>query len=176
MQKTKYLLALFLVLYSSSFVSTPAYAASPTPPSMEVTYPGLLPDHPFYFLKVAKDNVIGFFKGKPEDRAKYALLQSEKYLGAGHLLITEKKDYKLARISLDNANQALKEAIKQTESAKKEGIATNELCQKIKDTAKKQLEIYTFLEGQYTLDDALNVDSGKKQASELFRVASSMHP
>lgn len=179
MQKIKYVIVIFFISHLSFLISDKAFAThsvSPGSSSMEVTYPGLLPDHPLYFLKVAKDNVVGFFKGEPIDRASYSLLQTEKHLGASHLLITEKKNQELGLLSLENAQSSLEEAIKYTEAAKKEGKSTHDLCQKLKQTAKKHVELYALLEQQHKKENAAKIVDGKTRAEDLATTVYALRP
>jgi hypothetical protein len=181
--KYKTISILFAVLITHySFLSpvqTFAQDSFTTPPASapyEMTYPGILPDHPFYFLKVAKDNVIGFFKGDPLDRASFSLLQADKYMTASHMLLTQKKNSELAFSSLQRSQDYLEEAIKQTDAAKKEGVGTQEISQKIKVETKKHTMMMEELAKHIDKKDADKFALEKKRADSLTKTAAALRP
>ena len=54
-------------------------------------YPGMLPDHPFYWLKMARDRIQLWLTAKPLLRAERLLLYADKRLGAGWALVDGNK-------------------------------------------------------------------------------------
>src|SRR5579883_115828 len=68
---------------SQSAGSSQSAAVSPTGvPDYVLPYPGILPDNPFYFLKVLRDRLILFFISNPTKKSSFYLLQSDKRLEA----------------------------------------------------------------------------------------------
>lgn len=84
------------ILLSLAFIPQ-ALAIAPTPsiPAASVEYslpyPGLLPDNPFYVLKVVRDQLILWLVRDPNEKAFYQLLLSDKRLTAGEILINTGK-------------------------------------------------------------------------------------
>jgi hypothetical protein len=161
---------------SISTVSAQEVTSDPTPTSYELSHPGMLPDHPLYFLKIARDNVMGFFKGDPLDKAAYALLQSDKHIAASHILINQKNNTELANVSLEQAQNYLAQAIDQTEAAKKEGNNITEISQQLKNASKKQLTIVNELEKQTSSQNKEAFILQKKEAEELAKQAHALRP
>ncbi len=56
-----------------------------------LAYPGMLPDHPLYFLKMARDRVWLWLTPDPLKKAELLLLFADKRLGAGKALIEGNK-------------------------------------------------------------------------------------
>lgn len=54
-------------------------------------YPGILPDHPFYFLKMIRDRLWVWLTTDPEQRARLYLLLADKRLAAGERLLAKNK-------------------------------------------------------------------------------------
>src|SRR5688572_7269837 len=50
-------------------------------------YPGILPDHPLYFLKMMRDRVVEWSLFRPERKAEYFMFLADKRIGAGRVLI-----------------------------------------------------------------------------------------
>jgi hypothetical protein len=176
----KKLVILFLIFHLSFLISPQTVSADdieldPTPVSYEMTHPGLLPDHPLYFLKVARDTMTGFFKGKPEEKAAFALQQADKHMVASHMLLVQKDNPELAYTSLQHAQNYLEEAITQTNAAKKEGWDTQEMCQKVKNASKKHVVILTELGKHISPEDKQQFTEEKKRADSLLHMATALH-
>lgn len=72
----------------------------------ELPYPGMLPDNPFYFLKAIRDNIIKMLINDDLKRAKFSLLNAEKRMFAGKLLVDKGKD-ELAIETISKSNNYL---------------------------------------------------------------------
>ncbi len=87
-------LASFL-FYTKIFAVTPPAAVTPAPvvPKVEynLPYPGILPDHPLYFLKQLRDKILDFLITDPVKKAEFYILQADKRLSMGIALTDEKK-------------------------------------------------------------------------------------
>lgn len=85
------LMALNLISYS------PVNAQKVTlAPEYELPYPGILPDHPFYILKVVRDRIVIFFTKKPQDKVSLYILLADKRLAMGEKLVEKKKEKQAA--------------------------------------------------------------------------------
>ena len=104
--KNKLLLIFSLFFLSLIFVSTPTVASAqevnltPTPTQAivkyDLAYPGMLPDNPFYKLKVLRDKIIASSIFNPLKKIDFLLLQTDKGILATAILI-DKNEIDLAQ-------------------------------------------------------------------------------
>jgi hypothetical protein len=115
---------------------------SPTPVDYPLPYPGMLPDNPFYFLKVFRDNLTAFFLSKPIDKANFDLMQSDKNVQASYLLVTQQQGKTLLAFqTFSQAQDDFEQALMQAENAKKQGYSTKELADKFSNANQKHEQI-----------------------------------
>ncbi len=107
---------------------TPLGAEAPASPSSqmepqrvayELTYPGMLPDNPFYILKVIRDGIVKMLINDPLKRAQFSLLNSDKRMYAGRMLVDKGKD-KLALETIAKSNNYLDDALTSIMEAQKQ--------------------------------------------------------
>src|SRR5580692_5886046 len=86
-----FFIAVYISLASAyaQVASSSSQQIAPSQVDYQLPYPGLLPDNPLYFLKMIRDNLTAFFIGKPLDKAQFDLLQSDKDVQSGYLLVTQ---------------------------------------------------------------------------------------
>ncbi|MEA3355301.1 MAG: DUF5667 domain-containing protein [Patescibacteria group bacterium] len=72
-------------------------------------YPGILPDSPFYWLKMVRDRVGLWLSFNPLQKAEKLLLYADKRLGAGYSLVDGNK-IKLGVTTLTKAEKYLEKA------------------------------------------------------------------
>lgn len=65
---------------------TPTPMPAPTPVEYALPYPGMLPDHPLYFLKNLRDRIIELLITDPINKAEFYLLQADKKLNMSIIL------------------------------------------------------------------------------------------
>lgn len=180
-KKKHFFIPAFALFIFSFFILSPvsAFAEETGDMSAEkvinytLPYPGLLPDHPFYFLKLVRDNMTGFFIGKPLEKAAFALEQADKYVAASRLTMQEKGEKEDA-ISLFTQSQGyLAEAITQTEAAKKQGINITEFSEQLTLASKKHKEVLLILENDTETSEGLIVQ--KQQADKLIKSVLALH-
>lgn len=97
----KKVIFLFIVLFV--LITTPSFAKTSSPNSQPATkssytlpYPGMLPDHPLYKLKVLRDKIIPFFIDNPEAKINFYLELTDKGMAATEILV-DKGKIKLAQ-------------------------------------------------------------------------------
>jgi hypothetical protein len=91
-------------------VATGAGETTAGPVDYYLPYPGILPDHPLYWLKMVRDRVRLWLTREPLARAERLLLYADKRLGAGWALIDgEKTD--LGVTTLTKAEKYLERAM-----------------------------------------------------------------
>ena len=84
----------------------------------ELPYPGILPDSPFYFLKVIRDGIVKLLINEDMKMARFSLENAEKRMYAGKLLIDKSKD-ELALSTISKSNNYLDDAMRAVMDAKK---------------------------------------------------------
>lgn len=58
----------------------------------ELPYPGILPDHPLYKLKVLRDRIVIFFTKDPRKRVQLYVLLADKRLAMGEKLVERQRE------------------------------------------------------------------------------------
>lgn len=121
------LFALFVLLKPAVFFAQEKIIETETPVGVEVAasissvivpvrvnyelpYPGMLPDHPLYFLKVARDGIVKRLINDDLKMARFGLLTAEKRMFAGKMLVDKKKDG-IAIDAISKSNNYFNEAI-----------------------------------------------------------------
>lgn len=64
---------------------------TPTPVKYDLAFPGMLPDHPLYKLKVLRDKVTLFLTRDPMKKAQYHLLLADKRIHMAAMLVDKGK-------------------------------------------------------------------------------------
>ncbi|CAN5202774.1 hypothetical protein BH11PAT1_BH11PAT1_4970 [soil metagenome] len=130
-----------LVDSEQAIQASPA-ATTTSIPEYFLPYPGLLPDSPLYFLKVARDRVVGFLIHDPLKKAEFNLLQADKRVQAGLNLVQKNKTKEqLAYTTVLKGENYFEDAIVKVREAKSQGIVTNDLSTKLMQANKKHIEI-----------------------------------
>lgn len=109
--KKVFLLILFLFL-----LSKPAIAVGV---EYYLPYPGILPDSPFYVLKVLRDKVVSWTIQDPVQKSFYLLLLSDKRLAAGQVLINSGKE-EIGANTLMQSGEYFKDSIDLAEKLSRE--------------------------------------------------------
>lgn len=91
------------MVFSQEEIAQPAPDSEPTPPATpsaiikyDLAYPGILPDHPLYKIKVFRDKVSAGLISNPAKKIEYYLLQADKGILAAAMLV-DKKNIDLAK-------------------------------------------------------------------------------
>lgn len=119
-------------------------SATPTPPKEEyaLPYPGLLPNHPLYFLKTTRDKVISFLIADSYKKAEFNLLQADKRLSAALSLMEKEKGKEQIVVStISKGLNYFEEAIAQSQAAQKEGRDIKDITKKFFASLEKHKEI-----------------------------------
>ncbi len=144
--------AVSLFLISASFVyadsSESAALISPTPKPVEyeLPYPGLLPDHPLYFLRAVRDTMQNIFTSNPLKKAEFHLLQADKSVSASVLLSEKQDTLQLAGATAVEAQVHFEKALDFLGNAKTQGLEVNELARKMHLANEKHQETLLLLE------------------------------
>lgn len=165
----------FLNFVTTSFAveKDSSIRAPQTTVQYDLSYPGLLPDHPFYVLKQVRDNMMTLLIGKPLDRSAFMLLQSDKQVSTAKLLVDQKKDVNMIKDSCISSQKLFEDAIDDAQSAKQEGFATGDLITQLRMASKKHYEIMREILVQLSPEEKkMFVDIEKRSLELIPRTAS----
>lgn len=144
----KYLLVIFTLCFclltGRSYAVSPTI--SPTPEVKEINYqlpyPGILPDHPLYPLKVIRDKIYDLVLSDPVKKTEFKLLMADKRFFMGYLLFNQGKN-KLCEQTVSKGSKYYEEAVLSFFKAEKEGRDLRTLRQKLIDASLKYQELLT---------------------------------
>jgi len=109
-----------------------------------LSYPGILPDHPLYWLKMIRDRVQLWLTTKPLAKAEKLLLYADKRLGAGWALIEGNK-VELGVTTLTKGEKYLERAMIET-TRFEEGGDEMRFKEKLGKAVMKHEEVLLLLE------------------------------
>lgn len=132
--------ALSIFLSNNVLAQTASLSGNIKHVEYNLPYPGILPDSPLYFLKVVRDNLLGFFIAEPLKKADYNLLMADKRLTSASALV-DKKNYPLAITTLSKAGNYFDKAIQDAAKVKGEGKDASEILNKLWIASQKHQEI-----------------------------------
>ena len=155
-----------------STASDPASSST----NYDLTYPGILPDNPLYFLKMAKDNVLSFFIGKPLEKATFILMQSDKQISASKLLLNQNKDKSLIHETTVNSQNYFEAAIDTTIDAKKQGYDIHEIIGILQSASKKHHQIIDEINSNLSVSDQKQFVDVSAKADDLMKTTASLKP
>lgn len=145
-------LSVFLVLFY--FLTTPGFtvhAQDATLSAQKIVYafpyPGMLPDSPLYFLKAARDRIVGFLLSDFSKRAEFNLLTSDKRIAAAEILATRGKQ-EIAISTLSKSNNYFDLAITSAEKAKSMGKNVDTVLSNLQNSALKHQEVLLVIESK----------------------------
>lgn len=117
---------------------------SPTPIDYDLAYPGMLPDSPIYFVKVARDRIVQLLILSKVNKSFYSMLLSDKRLSAGQSLIESGKT-SLGATTVASSEEFFTEAVEQATKAKEDGLEVTELLAKLSVAVVKHQEVISEL-------------------------------
>lgn len=138
-----------LGILTTSKVILAAPTPTPTPAAAKkvdyfLAYPGILPDHFLYPVKMIRDRIWLWLTVDPLKKAEVMLLFADKRLGAGKALVEGGKA-DLGMTTLSKAEKYLESAISQEKIARQSGKDTQALLEKLNKASLKHEEVLTEL-------------------------------
>lgn len=110
-------------------------------------YPGMLPDNPFYSVKILRDHIVLFLISDPVKKAEFKLLQADKRLQAGVYLWREDKEKADLVIStISKGENYFEQALDDTRQAKREGRDIGALAGDLAQSSRKHTQILSALQ------------------------------
>ncbi len=106
----------------------------------ELPWPGILPDHPLYRLKMLRDRIWGFLIRDPLRKSQWCLLMADKRIWASQMLM-EKGKFNLAVTTATKAEKYLERAVGRAFQAEKMGKGNKTFFEKILKASVKHEEM-----------------------------------
>lgn len=177
--KLKIILAIFLFANLGVIGNVHAQEATEATQSSkvdyELSYPGLLPDHPLYFLKATRDRIISFFTSNPLKKARFNLLQADKRTQASYLLV-DKGKIDLSQSTLSKAENYFEEAVNNTKEAKSQGIEVTDMARSLRLANIKHNEVFVDITRKLSAQDLKKFDVEKKRLADLGKEVEKISP
>jgi len=129
-------------------------------------YPGILPDHPLYMVKRARDYILERVIVEPVRKGEFYLLQADKRLQMGVMLMEAKK-FELAESTVSKAEKYMEKATETLlEYQRQEAVVPTHIADRLRISLSKHEEIIT--------DMMMGVQEGQKNGltESLTRVIS----
>lgn len=121
-------------------------AASNTSVAYDMPYPGVLPDNPLYFVKIARDRTLEFFTRDYIKKAKLYLLYSDKRFVMAEMLAKKGKT-KLAVSTLSKGEKYFLKIPQLLKDSKQQGVTPpDDLVLRLKLANAKHKEIIDMLQ------------------------------
>jgi hypothetical protein len=155
---------------------SPTTNPTPAPIEYQLPYPGILPDHPFYFLKNIRDKIMSFLISSPLKKAEFYLLQSDKNLQATVSLYEQNKDRKTVFQTLQKSEDYFQKAIDAAWQAKKQGINILEFEHKITIANLKHQEVVLSLSKSATSAEKKEFEDSLKRLKILEEKTKALNP
>lgn len=126
-------------------VKTPTPVPTVTAPEVEevdyyLPYPGILPDHFLYPIKMVRDRMLLFFTTDPLKKAELLLLLADKRLGAARVLIEGGKE-ELGITTVTKAEKYLERAVGQAKIARQKSKDASQLLERLTKAILKHEEV-----------------------------------
>lgn len=122
-------------------------------------YPGILPDHPLYKIKLLRDEILLYFTRDPLKKANIELLMSDKQLVMGELLSQRGKN-NLSSETISQSEKGLLQTISGVSSLKQTSSLPAGFADKLELSARKHKEVITKIM-DFAKDDELKNDLSK---------------
>jgi len=150
------------------FKVTPA-VATPTPTEIDYhfPYPGILPDHFLYPIKMLRDKIWLFLTTDPVKKSERLLLFADKRIGAGRALIEGGK-LELGITTLTKAEKYLEQAIVQAQKAKETRKDTAHLYERLSQSALKHEEVLKVIL-EFTPDKRSAIEQMIESARNVYQ-------
>ncbi len=174
---------IFIFFPQAIFAETMSLKEIPPSPSpkpaigYELAYPGVLPDSPLYFLKVARDKAISLLTSDPLKKSEFDLLTADKRLNSAVYLFRKgASKYTLAEQTISKGENYFEDAIKQVELAKTQGLPVSDTLQNLYLAAQKHQEVIKSLIDQTSEQIKENLTIDEKRMQNLQQKVNALTP
>lgn len=122
----------------------------------QLAYPGILPDHPLYWLKMVRDRVWGWLVRQPAAKSEWLLLMADKRLRSAQSLVEAGKN-KLAVTTASKAEKYLERSVLKLKEAQVKGKEVNDLPSNLKKATQKHYQVLKNLSEKTKGDEAADL-------------------
>ena len=142
-----------------------APTSTPEPVDYYLVYPGILPDHFLYPLKMIRDRMWLLLTTGTKQKAQVMLLFADKRLGAGKALIEGGKQ-QLGMTTITKGEKYLEQAVDQLKAAKDKDQDIGDLQEKFNKAAAKHEDVLLALKEKVSTEEWGMIDEmvGKTKA------------
>jgi hypothetical protein len=141
----------------------------------ELPYPGMLPDSPFYTLKLIKDSINDLFILDPLRKSNFYLLQADKRLAAS-IILFENGEEEIGIKTLSKSLDYLEKSVDKMEEAKKEQREVLDIFGKLNNSSEKQVQEIEKIRNEENSNLSKNVAIEHKRAQEIKNRVNSFRP
>lgn len=131
-------------------------------------YPGILPDHPIYWMKMFRDRVVEILTTKTDKRVDLWVLYADKRLGAAKVLIEGNK-IDLGVLTALKSTGYLSKAVYRVEEIKNQGIEVGNLANKMERETLKHAQVLDELARRTEGDAAGKMNNMRDEALKLHQ-------
>lgn len=121
-------------------------------------YPGILQNHPLYFLKEFRDQIIDVLIADPLRKSEFYLLQSDKWIAASSFLIAQ-NNTEIAQQVLNKAATKMTASIGQLSTIKAGG---RQVSSGAIDKLEKAIEKHLELVDEFSVEKKINPDQARQ--------------
>ncbi len=136
-------------------------------------YPGILPDHPLYWLKMLRDRILLFLVHNPEEKLNRLLLYADKRLGAAQVLIMGGKD-QLGITTATKAEKYLEQAVLELEKIKTAGNASETMFTNLAQASLKHRQVLEQMVDKVPDQSKSTVQQAVEKAKTSFKKATEL--
>jgi len=156
------------MLYANDVASQAAEGANESV-DYALPYPGILPNHPLYFLKELRDRIIETLVVDPVRKSEFYLLQGDKWLSSG-LMFLEKNDSAQAKMIIEKSADRMQQVVTllSGEVSKNKPIPSGAL-DKFEKAIQKHLEIVKGLK-----DQSVDVGNSYETLQSVFQTSTTL--
>lgn len=129
-------------------------------------YPGILPGHPLYPVKMLRDRVMSWFIADSLKKAEFYLLLADKRINAGQFLVNYGKQ-QLGEQTMSKGEKYFEQAIEMAKIARKKDKDISPLVDRMEKAALKHEEILIQILRSGPSDIRTGIDSTLKMVKSL---------
>ncbi|MBU0619210.1 hypothetical protein KKD62_03160 [Patescibacteria group bacterium] len=133
-----------------------------------LAYPGVLPDHPLYWLKMIRDRIWGWLIRDPYQKTEWLLLMADKRVGAAKALVEGGK-VQLGLTTASKAEKYLDQAVIKFKSLKNTADNLGGLEEKLVLAIKKHQLVLETLAGRLPVEEQSGLFELASQPERLLK-------
>ena len=114
-------------------------------------YPGILPDHPLYWLKMLRDKIVLELTRDPQTRFERLLLYADKRIGAAEVLVKGRK-FDLGVTTTLKSENYLEQAVQQLQQLSENNKATAMMKGQAENSTAKHRQILEKIKKETNID------------------------